>query len=190
MEKPEGIITEEDTVYELLTKHPELKEVLIKISPKFKNLQNPVMFNTVAKITSLGKASKIGNIYIKEMLYELNEAIGKGREFLTYFKSQIPKMQEEFMKKEFGTGKTENNIDKPKWLEQIASFETFDARKIEEEPFTFILDKAGSIKSGSGFVLIQKFEPAPIINYLQTQGFESYVVKTSEEEVRVYLYKK
>jgi|ERR1035437_3343277 hypothetical protein len=190
MEKPEGIITEEDTVYDVLTKYPGLKEVLIRISPKFKNLQNPVMFNTVAKITSLGKASKIGNIYIKEMLYELNEAIGKGGEFLNFFKSQIPKMQEEFLKKQFGTGSAEKGAEKPEWMGQSSAFEEFDARKVDGEPFTFIMDKAGSIKQGNGFVLIQKFEPAPIINYLQTQGFESYVDKKTEDEVRVYFHKK
>ena len=190
MEKPEGIITEEDTVYEVLTKHPELKEVLIKISPKFKNLQNPVLFNTVARVTSLGKASKIGNIYIKEMLYELNEAIGKSGEFLTYFKSQIPKMQEEFLKKQFGTGVAGNEGGKPAWMEKSAGFPEFDARKVDGEPFTFIMDKAGSVVSGGGFVLVQKFEPAPIINYLQTQGFESFTDKKNENEVRVYFYKK
>ena len=190
MEKPDGIITEEDTVYNVLTAHPELKEVLVKISPKFRNLQNPVMFNTVAKQRSLGKASKIGNIYIKEMLYELNEAIGKGGEFLAYFKSQIPKMQEDFLKKQFGTGQAAAATGRPEWMDKSGAFGEFDARKIEGEPFTFIMDKAAGIKQGAGFILIQKFEPAPVINYLQTQGFESFVEKVSENEVRVYLYKK
>lgn len=104
MEKPEGLITEEDTVYAVLTKYPQLKEVMLKMSPKYSHLQNPVMFNTVAKVTPLKKAANVSGIYIKEMLYQLNDAIGKGAEFLVYFKSQIPKMQEEFLKKYLNKG--------------------------------------------------------------------------------------
>lgn len=187
MEKPEGIITEEDTVYDVITKHPELKEVLVKISPKYQRLYNPVIFNTVAKITPLKKAAVTGNIYLKEMLYQLNEAIGKGAEFLAYFKSQIPKMQEDFLKKQFSNRPQEGS--KPEWMAKSAGFEVFDARTIDGEPFTHIMGKAGEVKPGSGFILVQKFEPAPVIAYLETQGFENWVEKVSEDEVRVYFFK-
>lgn len=187
MEKPEGIITEDDTVYDVISKYPQLKEVLVKISPKYQRLYNPVIFNTVAKLTPLKKAASIGNIYLKEMLYRLNDAIGKGNEFLSYFKSQIPKMQEEFLKKQF-SGKTQES-GKPAWMNKAADFEVFDARTIDGEPFTHIMDKAGSIKQGKGFVLVQKFEPAPIIAYLGTQGFDNWVEKEAEDRVKVYFYK-
>jgi len=187
MEKPEGIITEDDTVYDVITKYPHLKEVLVKISPKYQRLYNPVIFNTVAKLTPLRKAASIGNIYLKEMLYQLNDAIGKGGEYLAYFKSQIPKMQEEFLKKQF-SGKAAS-LAMPGWMENAESFGVFDARTIDAEPFTHIMDKAGSIKPGSGFVLVQKFEPAPIIAYLGTQGFENWVEKEAEDLVKVFFYK-
>ena len=187
MEKPEGIITEDDTVYDIITRYPQLKEVLVKISPKYQRLYNPVIFNTVAKLTPLKKAASIGNIYLKEMLYQLNEAIGKGGEYLSYFKSQIPKMQEEFLKKRF-SGKVPSSV-KPAWMEKTGSFGVFDARAVDGEPFTHIMDKAGSIKPGSGFVLVQKFEPAPVIAYLGTQGFEHWVEKEAEDLIRVYFFK-
>lgn len=52
------------------------------------------------------------------------------------------------------------------------------------------MDKAASVKPGKGFVLVQKFEPAPIIAYLGTQGFESRVEKESEDKVNVYFYRR
>jgi len=187
MEKPEGLITEEDTVYDVITKYPQLKEVLVKISPKYKRLYNPVLFNTVAKVTKLKKAAEVGNIYIKEFLYQLNSAIGKGEEFLNYFKSQIPKMQEEFLKKQFS--KVENK-NKPDWFEKSASFKILDAREIKGEPFAHIIEFANSINKGEGFILIQSFVPAPMINYLETFGFESYTEKINENEIRVYFFKR
>ncbi|HRU38809.1 MAG TPA: DUF1858 domain-containing protein [Candidatus Goldiibacteriota bacterium] len=189
MEKPEGIITEDDTVYDVITRHPELKEVLVRISPKYKRMYNPVIFNTVAKVTPLKKAAAVGNIYLKELLYQLNEAIGKGGEFLAYFKSRIPKMQEDFLKKQFAPSGGKSG-EKPSWMGKAVDFSEFDARAIDEEPFSHIMKKAGSVKKGSGFVLVQKFEPAPIIAYLGTQGFEHWVEKISEDEVRVYFFKK
>jgi hypothetical protein len=188
MEKPEGIITEDNTVYEVISKYPGLKETLVKISPKFQRLYNPVIFNTVAKITPLKKAASIGNIYLKEMLYQLNDAIGKGGEFLAYFKSQIPKMQEEFLKKQFAPGAEKST--RPAWMDKSGEFEELDARTIDGEPFTHIMDKAGAIKPGKGFILVQKFEPAPVIAYLGTQGFEHWVEKEAEDRVKVYFYKK
>lgn len=189
MEKPEGIITEDDTVYDVITKYPQLKEVLVKISPKYQRLYNPVIFNTVAKLTPLKKAASIGNIYLKEMLYQLNDAIGKGGEFLAYFKSQIPKMQEDFLKKQFA-GTSKNKIEKPGWMSGAAGFETLDARLIDGEPFGKILEKAKEIKAGKGFILVQKFEPSPIIAYLETQGFLHWVEKEVEDKIKVYFYKK
>lgn len=187
MKKPEGLITEEDTVYDVITKYPQLKEVLVKISPKYKRLYNPVLFNTVAKVTKLKKAAEVGNVYIKEFLYQLNSAIGKGEEFLNYFKSQIPKMQEEFFKKQFSKV---NEKPKPDWFNKTSEFKTFDARKIDGEPFAHIVELANSIKEGEGFVLIQNFVPAPMINYLEKSGFESYTEKINENEIKVYFFKK
>lgn len=188
VEKPEGLIREEDTVYDVLTKYPQLKEVLVQISPKYKRLYNPVLFNTVAKVTKLKKAAEVGNIYVKELLYQLNDAIGKGEEFLRYFKNQIPKMQEEFLKKQFGT--TDETKQKPHWMEKSNDFKTFDATKIEGEPFAHIIEVANKLKANEGFILIQKFVPAPMISYLGTLGFESYVEKENEDKIKVYFYKK
>ncbi len=185
-EKNEDLITEEDTVYEVLSKYPQLKEVLVQFSPKYKRLYNPVLFNTVAKVTKLKKAAEIGNIYIKELLYQLNAAIGKGEEYLKYFKEQIPRMQEDFLKKQFGL---KDEKEKPEWFSKTKNFKIFDARDIEGEPFTHIIDFANKINRGEGFILIQKFVPAPMINYLETLGFKSWTEKESDDKIKIYFYK-
>ncbi|MCF6185104.1 MAG: UbiA family prenyltransferase, partial [Bacteroidales bacterium] len=60
-----------------------------------------IIFNTVAKITTVKQASKIGKVYLNELLYELNSAIGLGKKFLNIKKHQISEMQREFLKNQF-----------------------------------------------------------------------------------------
>lgn len=183
-----SMITGETTVYDAVTAYPELKEVLIRISPKYKKLQNPVIFNTVAKITPLKKAAAVGGIFENELLLQLNEAIGKKDEYLAFVKSNIPKMQEEFLKKQFGAAEGREK-PRPEWMSDTGAYEVIDGRKFDE-PFPHVVKKAGTLKSGEGFVLVQKFEPAPMISYLEQQGFESFTEKISGEEYRVYFRKR
>ncbi|HDQ25125.1 MAG TPA: DUF1858 domain-containing protein [bacterium] len=184
--KNKEFLTEETTVYEALTKHPVLKEALIGISPKYRNLQNPVLFNTVAKVTPLKKAAAIGGIYANEFLLKLNTAIGAQDEYLNHVKAQVPKLQEDFLKKQFGSpGKK----DKPEWYEKTKSFDIIDVRD-KGEPFALITSKAKELKAGEGFKMIQTFEPAPLMDYLKNEGVESYAEKEEDSKVSVYFYKK
>jgi hypothetical protein len=72
-----NLIAENEKIYDIVKKYPEIKNILIKISPKFKKLNNPVMFNTVARKTTVKKAAQIAGIDIEEMLDKLNRALEK-----------------------------------------------------------------------------------------------------------------
>ncbi|MDG3142346.1 DUF1858 domain-containing protein [Streptococcus suis] len=52
-------------VAEVIAEHPELKELLIAIG--FKPLDNPMMLNTVGKVTSLTVGSKLANIPLEKV---------------------------------------------------------------------------------------------------------------------------
>lgn len=52
-------------VAEIVTRHPEVKELLIEIG--FKPLANPAMLNTLGKVTSLKAGSKFANIPLEEI---------------------------------------------------------------------------------------------------------------------------
>jgi len=72
-----NLIAENDKIYEIVKRYPEMKDVLIKISPKFKKLNNPVMVNLVARRTRVKKAAQIAGIEVEEMLDKLNKALKK-----------------------------------------------------------------------------------------------------------------
>ncbi len=121
-----------------------------------------MIFNTVAKITTVKKASEVAGIYINEFLYELNDSIGLGKEFLEFKRKDIFSKQEAFLK-------SDDDI-KPKWVNKLKDFEVKDVRE-NGEPFFEVIEFA---KTHDNFCIIQAFKPLPLITYLEGLGFESF----------------
>ena len=58
-------------IYELCKEYPEIKNILYDLG--FEAIKNPVIFNTMAKITTIDKASKIKNIDMKNIIKKFEE---------------------------------------------------------------------------------------------------------------------
>ena len=58
-------------VYELCKEYPEIKDILYDSG--FEAIKNPVIFNTMAKLTTIDKASKIKNIDMKNIIKKFEE---------------------------------------------------------------------------------------------------------------------
>lgn len=63
-------------VRETLEAHPELKDVLLSLSPKFEKLQRPAMWQTVARFATFSDAAKMTGLSLCEILHALNTRIG------------------------------------------------------------------------------------------------------------------
>ena len=63
-------------VGELLDAYPEAEALLISLAPKFKALRNPVLRRTVAKVTSLEQAARVGGMSVKELVSALRDGLG------------------------------------------------------------------------------------------------------------------
>ncbi len=64
-------------VLELIETYPELEDVLIEYAPAFKNLKNPVLRRTVAKIVTLQQAAAIGGVKTEELINRLRKEVGQ-----------------------------------------------------------------------------------------------------------------
>jgi len=180
------MIKAEDKVFDTLTQYPNLKEVLIKINPKFSQLKNPVLFNTVARVTPFSKVANLGKIYINELLLELNEAIGEKEAFLNYVKQETFKKKDQFL----NSLKKEPTTEKPKWFPTSdTEWDILDVRNHKTDPFLKLKAKSESLKKGEGFILIQKFEPFPIITFLERTGLKSYIIEENKEKFKIYFFK-
>ena len=239
-----------------LDAYPQLKPVLTGLSSKFKKLQNPAMYNTIARFATFKDAARLSGLSVCEILHTLNQALGiedkliaampecisankedkeivgeeitwkEGSERYIYNVDVITEIIEkvstlkpqenlviisveepvELLKTVEGLG-LKLNIEKnreyrlsifnPKpieenldWKERKDDFEVLDVREMTTDPFDIIIKKSYEIEEDGGFILIQRFEPVPMINMLSEMGYESLSEEKRPGEVWIYFHKK
>ena len=78
------LINTNKNIYELCKEYPEIKNILSDLG--FEAIKNPVMFNTMAKLTTIDKDSEIKNINMQDIIKKFEE---KGFAFENNNKSDI-----------------------------------------------------------------------------------------------------
>ena len=238
-----------------LDTYPQLKPVLVKLSPKFKKLQNPAMYNTIAKFATFKDAARLTGLSVCEILHAMNKTLGVEDKLIEKMPDCISLHKEEaefsgepiiweetkeryiynvdviseiiekvsglkpqgnmviisvekpnaLLKTIIGLGFNFNieqnreyrvSIFNPKtiekdidWKERKDDFEIMDVRAMQTDPFDIIIKRSYEIEEDSGFILIQRFEPVPMINMLHEMGYESITEQKGPGEVRVYFHK-
>ncbi|MGD8304145.1 MAG: DUF438 domain-containing protein, partial [Desulfobacterales bacterium] len=70
-------ITADTKIDNLLKEYPFLEDFLVKLSPKFKGLKNPILRKTVGKMATLGKVADIGGMKLDDLLAALRREIDR-----------------------------------------------------------------------------------------------------------------
>jgi len=252
--KAEAILASSN-IKKTLDKYPELKPVLIELSPMFKRMQKPALYNTLAKFANFKDASKVTGVSVCEILHAMNSVLGtedalhksmpeclntsnsvplKGGQEITWTESNDRYIYNEdsmsgLIERVSSLGSQENiviisveepselyrviegldfiyNVENNKeyrvsifnateekntpWEDRKEDFEQLDVRNMSTDPFDILIKKAYEIEEDSGFILIQTFEPTPMINMLTEMGFEYIVEQKTMGEVWVYFHKK
>jgi hypothetical protein len=170
----ELIITPRTKVYELLQAYPELEDVLIEIAPVFKKLKNPVLRQTIARVTTLQQAAQVGEVPVHFLVNTLRDKVGQ--DSLEGLKASV-----------------ENHGEKPSWLTEDKIVKRLDARPIIEQgghPLGEVLTGVGDLKPGEIFELVTPFIPAPLIERVVAQGFDNWSEKRSEDHFISYFLRK
>ena len=251
--KAEAILASSN-IKKTLDAHPELKPILIELSPMFKRMQKPALYNTLAKFANFKDASKVTGVSVCEILHAMNRELGtedalhksmpeclntshvdeltksqevdweESNERYIYNADSMSSLIEKVSKLESQENlvvisveeptelmrvieglEFKYNVEKAKeyrvsifnpnieentpWQDRKDEFEVMDVRNMTSDPFDILIKKAYEIEEDSGFVLIQTFEPAPMISMLTEMGFEYVVEQKSFGEVWVYFHK-
>ena len=168
------MITPETKVGEVLDAYPELEQLLIEIAPPFKKLRNPVLRKTVARVTSLRQAAKVGGVPIGDMINKLRQVCGQ----------EAIAISDE--------SKSDDASAKPEWLVQRSIWKSLDARPLIEsgqEPLSMVMTDLTKLPPGQIYELVAPFEPAPLIDKAQQRGFETHCTRESDGTTRTYFTK-
>lgn len=169
-------ITPDTKVADLLNEFPQLEELLKHFSPAFAALKNPVLRKTVAKVTSLQQAAKVGGVNIVEMVDALRKEAG-----------QSP------LGDSFCPGSEDIRIPFSEKAPQKVVTHRLDVRPIieaGEHPKDQVLSLANELRPGDCMEFISSFPPTPLIDLLQKKGYNVTMLALDKGVVRTFVEKK
>jgi hypothetical protein len=165
-------ITPETRIGALLDAYPQLEEKLVALAPAFAKLRNPILRRTVAKVTTLRQAAKVGKISLGILINSLREAVGQGGG--TFDDDSAP------------------NGGPPAWLDEDKICERLDGRPLieaGERPLDAVMSTLGRVQNGDILELTTPFEPAPLIDLAKQKGHQVWCREDSSEVVKTYFRK-
>ncbi|MCZ2224230.1 MAG: DUF2249 domain-containing protein [Chitinophagales bacterium] len=171
------LINAQTKIAALLKHHPDTLETIVSIAPDFKKLRNPILRKLMAGRTSIAMASKIGGCKPEDFFkalaplgFEVDNNNTATEEIITENKP-IP----EYLK----------NIQQ----EQIVNFDVREILASGSDPLKQIQQKVKELTANQVLLIINNFEPVPLIKLLENQGFTSYVKFVDENTIETYFYK-
>ena len=167
-------ITQDTKIANLLKDYDNMKDILVKINPKFKKLNNPVLRRTLAKVASVRQAAIVGGMDPLDLLNQLREEVGQGSVSI-----EIDSTDDE-------------NIATPEWIDTKPK-ENIDAEKLldkEENPLAITHNILRVLTSGDVVTLTSSFRPEPLIDEFIKAGHEIYCQEVSQDSYTTYIKKK
>jgi len=143
---------------DLLDLHPELEDKIMQIAPPFKNLKNPVLRKTVAKLATLEKVARIGNLDVTELVNKLRRETGQPE--ITV--EQMPEI-------EWQEGD-------PAWIQNDPAHIIDGTEMLNrgEHPLNKVNALMREIKPGEFILLRTNFKPLPLIDEMIKQKYQVF----------------
>ena len=162
-------ITSDDNVKEVLDKYPELKTILSDLSPKFQRLQNPIIYNTLAKFATFKDAAKVTGVSLCELLHTVNKYLGTEKKLMQV----MPECIKSSEKQEFDS-------------EPITWQETNDRYVMNSTNQDEILSLVATLKPQQNIVIITTLVPDVLVRYARFLGFKINVEKGREYRISIF----
>lgn len=166
------VITPKSKLMQVLNEFPELEDKLIKYIPAFKELKNPILRKTIARVATMQQVAAIGKIKIEDLINMLRKETGQ----------------------ECYGGSDEFNVNtkKPDWYDKEKIIKTFDTRPMlaqGEHPVNQVISDLKVLEKGKIYEMIASFVPAPLIEKAASLGFEHYLLSEKDNLIKVYFKK-
>ncbi len=171
------VITGNTKIKDAFEEHPELKELMIELSPKFERLNNDFIYKTVTKFATFNDVAKIGKVSICEILHKLNERIGTEEELLKVFPDCIKEI---------------DGLKEVAIKENIPNFSKiidFDTTERNDFFFPEIMQKLTELDATSALKVISRFDPVPLKKMIEAVHYSQITKELDEELFEIYIYR-
>ncbi len=163
-------ILAKDNIKEVLDKYPDLKKVLVNLSPKFKKLQKPALYNTLARFATFKDAAKLTGVSVCVILHTINDYLGVTDELL----KNAPECISTNNENEILTG------------EEITWEESAERYILNNDTLPELSTKISNLKPQENIVIISVEEPVSLVKLAKGLGFKYNVEKGKEYRVSVF----
>ncbi len=163
------IVDAHTKISKILKEKPEAIQVIAGINPMFKKLENPILRRSLATRVSVKDAAKIGKMDVNDFLKALEKA---GFE-VKYSTEQSDEKNLKILPPDFSN----------------REIVTLDVRPIITEgkdPFGYINKVAKKIKPEQILLIINDFEPIPLIDFLISKNFIHWMKQDEEGNYLTY----
>jgi len=161
-------ITPDTKLSSLLTEFPQLEETLVKLSPAYAKLRNPLLRNTIARVATLRQVAQVGDLPLAELINTLRQAAGMQTMAVT----------------------EERPLSRPGWLDGGVVVQRFDATEMLAaggHPLSRVLSEITLLQPGELYELTTPFSPAPLIDAVRKKGYRVWSEADEEKTVRTYI---
>ena len=167
-------ITLETKIADLLNNYEGMKDILIKINPKFEKLNNPVLRRTLAKIAGVRQAAVVGGMEPIDLLNQLRTAVGQKPVAVEAVETQK---------------EAEENI--PTWTTEVPK-EIINANELldkDDNPLAKSFTIIRRFNEGEILAIESDFKPEPLIEEFEKQGHEVYAQEIGKDTFVTYVKK-
>lgn len=171
------VINSKTRISKLIEHNIETIEVISSINKHFRKLRNPFLRKALAPRVSIADAARIGGVPVCVMIDKLKE-IGFKTDDDCGCETALPKDKYRLSKKDFDMRK-----------ETIVEL---DVRPILEggtDPFEAIMAKLKTMNERHTLLIINTFEPIPLLNILKKKGYAYETERPENGVVHTYLEK-
>ena len=163
-------ILAKSNIKETLDKYPDLKSVLINLSPKFKKMSNPILYNTLARFATFSDAAKMTGKSICEILHVVNEFLGTI--------NKLEKIMPECIA---------SNEDKTIFEGESLTWKETDERLIYNfSTMDEIYEKLENLSEGENIVIISPEKPSELIKVVKGLGYKFNVEVGKDYRISVF----
>jgi hypothetical protein len=164
----ELIITPKTKVAELLAAYPQLEQVLVDTVPAFEKLKNPLLYRTVARITTLQQAATIGGVRVEDLINRLRKDVGQDQ---------------------FSGAEAVYTTEQPAWFDEsrvVAGLDAGSMLAAGEQPVNQVIADLQKLARGDIYELVAPFMPAPVVDKASSLGIAHWVRRQDDQEFVIY----